>query len=207
MTKSLDIEQLIRIPSLFPWNGYALAPDGQTAAVVWDKSGQLQIYLVRGTGKAKPKPITASAESQMSPAFSPDGKYLAFAQDYSGDENYDILVYNLATGQTRNLTPDTPKETINPYLSWSADGQHIAFVSNREGKFATYTLRVDAKNTLRTVKRVTQHEYSDLQADWSRWQAHRRDCAGARSRGRYVLPIGDGAENRRRPDGRLTRGR
>lgn len=189
MTKSLDIEQLIRIPSLYPRNGYALASDGQTAAVVWDKSGQWQIYLVRGTGKAKPKPITASAESQMSPAFSPDGKYLAFAQDYCGDENYDILVYDLATGQTRNLTPDTPEETINPYLSWSPDGQHIAFVSNREGKFATYTLRVDAKNTLRTVKRVTQHEYSDLQADWSPGGKHIAVTALAHGQETWVFTV------------------
>ncbi len=167
MTKPLDIEKLIRIPGLYPWTRLALSPDGQTAAIVWDKSGQWQIYLVSVAGRGKPKPITPSAESQMSPAFSPDGQSLAFGQDYAGDENHDILIYDLASGQTRNLTPHTPDETINPYFSWSPDRKRIAFVSNREGKFATYILRADARHPLRTVKRVTQHEYSDMQADWS----------------------------------------
>ena len=168
--KPLDIEKLIRVPSVYPWYGYGLSPDGQSAAIVWDNSGQWQVYLVPVTGRGKPRLITPSAESQMAPVFSPDGKQLAFVQDHSGDENYDIFLHDPSTGQVRNLTPNTPDETINPYVSWSpADerGKHIAFVSNRGGKFATYTLHVDAKNPLRTVKRVTHHEYSDMVADWS----------------------------------------
>ena len=167
MTQPLDVEQLIRIPSLYPWLGYSLSPDGARAAVVWDKSGQWQIYLASTVGRGKPRLLAPSPESQMSPVFSPDGKQLAFTQDYAGDENYDIFVHNLASGHTRNLTPDTPGETINPAVSWSPDGQHIAFVSNRQGRFAAYTLRADAQYPKRTVRRVTQHDYSDALVDWS----------------------------------------
>ena len=140
MNKPLDIQKLISIPGLQSRLGYSLAPDGQTAAVVWDKSGQWQIYLVPLAGRGKPTPILASPESQMSPVFSPQGGQLAFAQDYAGDENYDILVYDLTLGTARNLTPDTPDETINPAVSWSPDGRSIAFVS--------YTNNLDARHCI-----------------------------------------------------------
>lgn len=165
MKKPLDIDKLIRIPSVYSSHGYALSPDGQMAAVVWDKPGQYQVFLVPLAGRGRSRQITSGPESKMAPAFSPDGKYLAFAQDYGGDENYDIFIYDLATGSERNLTPDTPDETINPTVSWSPDSMHIAFVSNRQGGFATYTLRVDAGTP--DVRRVTHHDYSDMRADWS----------------------------------------
>ena len=165
MKKPLDIEKLIRIPSIYPSLGYALSPDGHMAAVVWDQPGQWQVFLVPLAGRGRPERITSGPESKMATVFSPDGKYLAFAQDYGGDENYDIFVYDLATGSARNLTPDTPDETINPAVSWSPDSTHIAFVSNRQGGFATYTLRVNAETP--DVRRVTHHDYSDMRADWS----------------------------------------
>ncbi len=40
-------------------------------------------------------------------SFSPDGRYLAFASDRSG--NYDIYIYEFMTGQTWQLT-DTEEE-------------------------------------------------------------------------------------------------
>lgn len=165
MKKPFDIEKLIRIPSVYPARGaYGIAPDGKTAAVVSDKSGHWEIYLVPLRGRGKPKQITAGPESKFAPEFSPDGARLAFCQDYSGDENHDIFIYDLRTGATRNLTPDTPDETINPYLAWSPDGKRLAFVSNRAGQFATYIIDVDEPSQ---VKRVTQHSYSDSSAEWS----------------------------------------
>jgi len=191
MPRPLDIEKLIRIPSVYPHHGLGLSPDGERAAVVWDKSGQWQVYLVPLTGRGKPKPIAPGSESQMSPVFSPDGRRLAFVQDYFGDENYDIFVHDLVTGETRNLTPDTPDETINPIISWSPDGKRIAFVSNREAVFATYTLGVDSAGD---VQRVTHHEYSDALAEWS--PDGKRLAVTALARGQdmwvFVVPLGGG---------------
>jgi hypothetical protein len=70
MPRPLDIEQLIRVPGLYAWDGLALSPDGQTAAVVWDKSGQWQIYLVPTAGRAAlrhARLVAPGAESQMAP--------------------------------------------------------------------------------------------------------------------------------------------
>lgn len=157
--KPLHLEKLIRVPNV---HGYDVAPDGKTAAVVWDKSGQLEIYLLHVNGKDRPKKITSGPESKLAPRFSPDGARLAFAQDYGGDENFDLFVYDLRTRQTRNLTPDTP-DAINPEISWSPDGAQLAFTSSRAGSFATYILEIETG----AVHRVTRHAYTDYGAEWS----------------------------------------
>ncbi len=157
--KPLHLEKLIRVPNV---HGYDVAPDGKTAAVVWDKSGQLEIYLLPVSGKGRPKKITSGPESKVAPRFSPDGARLVFAQDYGGDENFDLFLYDLRARTTRNLTPDTP-DTLNPDVSWSPDGARLAFTSNREGLFATYILEIESG----AARRVTHHAYTDYGAEWS----------------------------------------
>ncbi|MGH2524417.1 MAG: TolB family protein, partial [Anaerolineales bacterium] len=153
MPKPFNLEQLVSIPNVW---GYDLSPDGQSAAVVWDKSGQFEIYLLALEGRSKPVQITSGPESKVAPKFSPDGAWLVFAQDYAGDENFDLFIYDRQTGETRNLTPGTPDETINPEVAWSPDGRELAFTSNREGTFATYILNLPSGH----VRRVTHHPYS-----------------------------------------------
>lgn len=155
----LNLKNLTRVPSVW---GYDISPDGQTAAVVWDKSGQLEIYLLPVSGSGRPTRITSGPESKVAPRFSPDGRQLVFAQDYGGDENFDLFVYDLRARTTRNLTPDTP-DTINPEVSWSPDGAHLAFTSSREGSFATYVLDIKSG----AVQRMTHHPYTDYGAEWS----------------------------------------
>lgn len=160
MPKPFDIAALTRVPNV--WS-HDLSLDGKFAAVEWNRSGQHEIYLIPMQGRGRPKQITSGPESKVSPRFSPDGARLAFAQDYSGGEDFDLFVYDLRTGETRNLTPDTPDELINPNFSWSPDGRQIAFVSNRSGNFATYVMNVDGGEQ----RQVTRHDYTDYHAEWS----------------------------------------
>ena len=161
MPEPLDIAQLVRVSNVW---AHDLALDGSVAAVEWDKSGQHEIYLIPVQGRGRPKQISTGPESKVSPSFSPDGARLAFAQDYSGGEDFDIFVHDLRTGATRNLTPDTPDELINPNIAWSPDGRQIAFVSNRAGAFATCVMNSDGTGEPR---RVTHHGYTDYAAEWS----------------------------------------
>jgi dipeptidyl aminopeptidase/acylaminoacyl peptidase len=161
MPKPLNIERLVRVPNV--WS-YDIAPDGRLAAVEWTTSGQHEIYLVPLKGRGRARRITSGPEGKVWPRFSPDGSRLAFAQDYGGGEDFDIFIYDLRTGATRNLTPDTPGELINPTFAWSPDGKQIAFVSNRAGAFAAFVITTDGTGEPR---RVTQHAYSDYSVEWS----------------------------------------
>ena len=81
------------------------------------------------------------------PSFSPDGKQLVLTLG-GLDGNLDIHVLDLATRQTRRLTTHRAIDTEG---SWSPDGRHIYFTSDRSGGPQIY--RVPAAGG--TPERVT----------------------------------------------------
>jgi WD40-like Beta Propeller Repeat len=72
-----DIERLVRVPSVLDGRaGYDVAPDGRTAAVAWNKSGQWELYLVSLDGDRLPRRITSAdvPEGKIALHWSPDGR-------------------------------------------------------------------------------------------------------------------------------------
>ncbi len=145
MKPYLDYEKLLRVPFVEPETGFDISPDGSLAAFSWNKSGRWEIYLLELQDDLPPRRLTAGDGAKLQPRFSPDGKYLLYLLDINGGENYDICLCDLKSGKHSNLMPDTP-ETIQPKLSWAPDGDWLAFISNRSGKFSTYIQRLDRTN-------------------------------------------------------------
>src|SRR5215469_8292561 len=76
--------------------------------------------------------------------FSPDGSKLAFVvASYKWDARPRLRVMDVATGNTRELTPDGKAER-SP--QWSPDGKTLAFLSNRNGKTQVYEVTADGGN-------------------------------------------------------------
>ncbi len=71
--------------------------------------------------------LTVDQGLQADPAFSPDGRSIAFASDRAG--NFDIWVQAVDGGQPRQLT-HSPAPDTQPV--WSPDGTRIGFRSERE---------------------------------------------------------------------------
>lgn len=197
---AFNISDLFSIPGLV--GSFDVSPDGKHAAVVWDKTGRWEVYRVALDGKGKPQPITADGASHVSPRYSPDGTRLAFAQDYDGDECFDIFVHDFHSGAMRNLLPNTPEEIVNGGFAWSPDGSEIAFVSNREGRMATFAVTTDGTNR---VRRITRHDYSDILVDWSPDGKNLLVTAWTEGQdtGVLVVPASGGASNPVRVDGKL----
>jgi dipeptidyl aminopeptidase/acylaminoacyl peptidase len=140
---------------------YDVSSKSDMAAFSWDRSGQFEIYgLELPTGKTDL--LTKGLESKVSPRFAPSGNRLAYAQDYQGDEKYDIFILSIAGGETWNLTPNTD-ETIYPRVRWSPDEKQLAFASNRGGRFSIYTISSQGGKP----DRVSDHEFSDSSPEWS----------------------------------------
>jgi serine/threonine protein kinase len=112
-----------------PWRNLALALGSAALAslATW-------VLAPRGTASLAPQ-ITrlvritpATAHSQW-PTWSPDGSFLAYASDRSG--NFEIYVRRSQGGQDVNVTND-PAQDVQP--AFSPDGGSIAFVSTRASK-------------------------------------------------------------------------
>ena len=98
--------------------------------------------VVRGRGPAaSPTPTAATAPVQRTltrltfdaglqtdPAFSPDGRYIAYASDKAG--NFDIWVQLVSGGDPVQITHSAAQDT-EP--AWSPDGNTLVFRSDRDG--------------------------------------------------------------------------
>jgi dipeptidyl aminopeptidase/acylaminoacyl peptidase len=157
-----QLETLLALPFVDPYFGFDLSPDGRSLAYSYNISGQWEIYIKALDESHTEKQITVGPGGKFAPIWSPDGRYLAYALDLNGGEFYDILIYEMATGNLINLTPDTP-ELILPRIAWSPDSARIAFISDRLGKFDTYVLSLEDLH----VDLVFHSSGHDREVKWS----------------------------------------
>jgi Tol biopolymer transport system component len=109
-----------------------LSPDGRH--VVFVALNQLWAMTI---GK-RPFKLTNDPYAKATPAWSPDGKYLAYSSDRNGPMA--IYIRNMSTGQTRRLT--APFTGAQAKLSWSPDGKKIAFESALDAEAGSQSLYV-----------------------------------------------------------------
>lgn len=96
----------------------AISPDGRSVAFV--ALGDLHVMPIGGA----PQNLTRDEALDAEPAWSPDGRHLAWSSDRAGDR-LDLWVRDLTTGAERRLT-----RTANSAMgaAWSPDGSQIAFL-------------------------------------------------------------------------------
>ena len=82
-----------------------------------------------------------------SPAWSPDGKRIAFYSERDG--NAEIYVMN-ADGS--GVTPPDRTTADEGYPAWSPDGRTITFDSDRDGNFEMFAMNADGSNAARLTR-------------------------------------------------------
>lgn len=150
---------------------------GQQTDMTWSPDAQIIVFRavqnitidlyatdVSGTHISK---VTGTGKNNHSPAFSPDGNWLAFTSERDG--NPEIYVSDTACiyHSIRCADQDAIRLTTNLYsddqAAWSADSQYIVFQSNRDGNLEIYRMKRDGSQQIR----LTNATGPDLQPNWS----------------------------------------
>jgi Tol biopolymer transport system component len=109
-----------------------ISPDGERVAYAWAGSSDenWDVYVKAVGSRTKPLRITESADADGAPAWSPDGRQIAFIRI---SELFRLAIYVVPSlgGQERKLA-DLPglvfaNAYFVPRLCWSPDGQWLAF--------------------------------------------------------------------------------
>jgi dipeptidyl aminopeptidase/acylaminoacyl peptidase len=150
-------------------DAYAFAPDGKEIAFeenldpVPAISTHVDIFTLRlDDPNAKPVKITTSAGGNFSPAYSPDGKYIAFrSQARAGYEsdNFRLMLYDRQSKQITDLLPKFDRWVDE--FAWAPDSRTVYFVSEDAGEAPIFA--IDLGNAEHKVHQLSETgEYGDL---------------------------------------------
>jgi TolB protein len=135
------------------------SPAGNQIAFTSDRSGTPQIYVVEADGLGSPRRITTS-ESWADRATWAPAPFNEIAYAGRTGPGYDIRIYEMASGQTRQITNG---EGSNESPAYAPNGRHLAFTSTRSGKKQIFTIGRDG-NGLHQVTKAGNNEFPN----WSR---------------------------------------
>jgi len=160
--------------------GCAFAPDSRELAFTENldpepaTSISAKIFTLDLTNPAaKPVPVSTSLGGNFNPAYSPDGKYLAWrSQARAGYESdkFRLMIYDRAAKTTKNLLKDAKLPNLaavnfDNWLDefvWADDSRYIQFISGVRGKASLYSIGIDSGDL---------HPFENIEGEWSGIQA------------------------------------
>jgi TolB protein len=150
-----------------PGGGFAgmrhpsIAPDGSRVIFSIATATGQQIASVNDQGQDR-KYLTQSALNNW-PAYSPDGKQIAFGSSRDGD--FEIYTMDADGINVRRLTHSPG---IDQRPAWSPDGKRIAFTSNRDGRYQIYVMNADGSAANRIQNNPERDDYAAWHPDGKR---------------------------------------
>jgi TolB protein len=147
-------EALIGIPGAFATRIAYVVVTGNT------RSDEMFELVVADADGHNPQAIVRNSEPILSPAWSPDGRHLAYVSFATGRSN--VIVQDLYTGQNRIVSSD---RGINGAPAWSPDGRHLAVGLSRGGSPDIWVIDLDGE--VRT-RQLTHHWSINTEPTWSR---------------------------------------
>ncbi|MHC4085999.1 MAG: protein kinase domain-containing protein [Planctomycetota bacterium] len=94
------------------------------ACTVRDPNNREDIWVVDTYGEQKPKPVLNTEHREYNPIFSPDGHWLAYVSDESGQSEIYLREYP----DIRQRWPVPTRGATNPV--WSRDGRELYYISD-----------------------------------------------------------------------------
>jgi TolB protein len=128
------------------------SPSGAQIAFVSDRTGQPQIYVMGADG-SNLRRLTMDESWADRPTWSP-APYNEIAYSARTGPGFDIKVYDVASGQTRQITFG---EGSNESPAFAPNGRHVAFTSTRAGGTQVFTIGRDGRG-VRQITRVGNNQ-------------------------------------------------
>ncbi len=152
--------------SLEGGGGFDISPDSKELAFTENLdpepaiSTNADIFTLDLTeANSKPVKISTSPGGDFNPAYSPDGKYLAWRSQaraaYESDK-FRLLLYDRAAKTTKDLLPKFDNWVDE--FAWAPDSRSIYFISGNQGEGPIFTEILDGG----FVRLTVQGEFSDL---------------------------------------------
>jgi dipeptidyl aminopeptidase/acylaminoacyl peptidase len=133
---------------------YSIAPDGDTIVFSAKDVGReeawstnFDLFVAPSDASAEPKQITVNPAWDSQPAFSRDGKFLAYLAmrrpGYESDR-FDIILRNLQSGSERRLvlradeSPNGDRSVAS--MEWSLDGKEIFCTADHLGQHSIFAV-------------------------------------------------------------------
>jgi len=142
-----------------------MAPDASSVAFSSDQLGTYDLWLQPLDGTllvGPPRRLTDHPGSAAVPAFSPDGRWLAYHRIVDGRR--DIWIVPTVGGTPQRIT-DHPANDIHP--AFSPDGSTLAFVSDRNGVDHVWLASIGEGWRLGEPRQLTRGSSSHLFPLWS----------------------------------------
>ena len=138
------------------------SPDGTRFAYVGGSGGvpsDIHVATIAADGTlSDDRGLATDPAVDGSPAWSPDGRSIAFASNRSGNDDIWVVAAD-GTGTPRQLTADTASDWVPAF---SRDGTQIAFVSDRSGDADVWLMHADGADP----KNLSRHALA-FDGTWS----------------------------------------
>tara|TARA_R110002049_G_scaffold15822_1_gene64131 strand:- start:21038 stop:22327 length:1290 start_codon:yes stop_codon:yes gene_type:complete len=122
------------------------------------KSGKTYQLQIADADGYNPRTVFSSSKQLLSPAWSPDGRRLAYVS--FENERTEIFVQDISTGKRTKISSEPG---INSAPAWSPDGTSIALTLSSGGSPDVYILDVES----RKLRKLTDHYGIDTEPAWS----------------------------------------
>lgn len=144
----------------------ALSADGRKLAFVWAGRGRdPDIYWkYLDEPGVPPRQVTATADDDAAPTWSPDGERLAYLRIDVESRDCEVYVHTLASGTNEKLADC--QATLPGTLAWSPGGAWLAFAYRDDRNHGIALLDVKTRDW-RQMTVSPRHDYPDTDVVWA----------------------------------------
>jgi len=174
---------------------YRLLTGASLGIVALAVTGAVMFRMPRNhtTSTVRSAPLTAFRGFEANPALSPDGTHVAFAWNGEKQDNFDIYVMPIPSGEPVRLTTNAA-EDVSP--AWSPDGHSVAFLRRSSSDRAELMLVPAAGGSEHKITDTREQPWFSPRKPtaiaWSpdgHWIAASHRDAGDRSEGIYLFSL------------------